>query len=208
MPSGSEKVTASEKSSAGVASGTLTFALENVPRGTFAAVPPASVKTSNGLTPVNVNAYVESFVTAAKTPQPVPKQPSVVPLSSVIGDADASRAITLRLAIINTARITAPHTARLLPRTTTGTSVRPPPAAGRHHAPSQESDPGSQVCSVKPLCAAAGAPCRIGSTSERLSSGCSQKSGAAVRRRSGLYGSRRGFGGFQGMLFGTYETGA
>src|SRR5262245_60826120 len=130
MPRGSENVTASEKSSGGVEFGTLTFALEKVPSGTFAAVPLASVKTSNGLTPVNVSPYVESFVTAANTPQPVPKQPSVVPLISVTGDADVSRAIALRLAIINAARINEPRfTARLLPRTTTRTSVSPPPAA-------------------------------------------------------------------------------
>src|SRR5262245_63997427 len=105
MPRGSENVTASEKSSGGVEFGTLTFALDNVPSGTFAAVPLASVKTSNGLTPVNVSPYVESFVTAANTPQPVPKQPSVVPWISVIGDAAASRALGMRLTIAKTARI-------------------------------------------------------------------------------------------------------
>src|SRR5262249_27954035 len=68
--------------------------------------------------------YVGSFVTAANTPQPGPKQPSVVPLISVIGDADASRAVAMRLAIINAARINEPRcTARLLPRTTTIPSV-------------------------------------------------------------------------------------
>src|SRR5262249_57406428 len=92
MPRGSENVTASEKSSGGVEFGTLTFALETVPSGTFAAVPLASVKTSNGLTPVNVSPYVGSFVTAADTPQPSPKQPPLLPLISLIRGPDASPA--------------------------------------------------------------------------------------------------------------------
>jgi hypothetical protein len=67
-----------------------------------------------------------------------------VPSISVIGEADASRAIALRLAIINAARITVPRcTARLLPRRTTGTSVPHATDGWRHQVPPQEPAPWS-----------------------------------------------------------------
>src|SRR5258706_10130751 len=112
-PKGSENVTPSEKSSAGVESGTFTFPRENVPNAKLTGAPLASVKTSNELAPTNVSPYVESVVESSNSPQPLPKQPCVEPWISVIDDADAGRANAVRLTSIRTARITL--TDRLVP---------------------------------------------------------------------------------------------